>query len=223
VLFLVSLGQNSAITHLSAMLTDRGASPSLASMAVSLLGAATLAGRLGTGWLLDHYFAARVSFGLLIVSAAGILLLAYGSSLPVALLAVVMIGIGLGGEADVTPYLLSRYFGLRSITALYGFTWTAYAVAGAIGPVLMGRSFDSTASYSGLLIKLAFLTLTAANTPFSRCSFFVQFALVLSEPLPVRSWIAYRCILSAMLCIIYNEIPLLVLNTPSKKGEKRSR
>lgn len=52
----------------------------------------------------------------------------------------------MGGEADVTPYLLARYFGLRSFSTFYGFTWTAYALASAIGPVLMGRAFDATAS-----------------------------------------------------------------------------
>jgi hypothetical protein len=59
-----------------------------------------------------------------------------------------LIGFGLGGEADFTPYLLTRYFGLKMFSALYGFTWTAYAVAGATGPVLMGKVFDATHSYS---------------------------------------------------------------------------
>jgi MFS family permease len=68
----------------------------------------------------------------------------------------------MGGEADVTPYLLSRYFGLRSFAMLYGFTWTAYAVAGAIGPVLMGKVFDTTGSYEVLLAVLAVSTLGAA-------------------------------------------------------------
>jgi cyanate permease len=68
----------------------------------------------------------------------------------------------LGGEADVTPYLLTRYFGLRSFSTLYGFTWTAYAFAGAVGPVIMGRVFDLTGSYSTLLITLAAQTCVAA-------------------------------------------------------------
>jgi cyanate permease len=38
---------------------------------------------------------------------------------------------------------------------LYGFTWTFYAAAGAIGPVILGRAFDMTGSYSSLLITLA--------------------------------------------------------------------
>ena len=73
----------------------------------------------------------------------------------------------MGGEADVTPYLLSRYFGLRSFSTLYGFTWTAYAFAGAIGPILMGRAFDATGSYEALLVQLA---LARWPSPRSCCS-----------------------------------------------------
>jgi cyanate permease len=67
----------------------------------------------------------------------------------------------MGGEGDVTPYLLSRYFGLKSFSTLYGFTWTAYAIAGAVGPIVMGRAFDATGSYSALLVQLAAVTLVA--------------------------------------------------------------
>lgn len=72
------------------------------------------------------------------------------------------IGIGMGGEADITPYLLSKYFGLRSLATLYGLTWTAYAIAAAIGPILMGKAFDLTGSYQKLLAELAGTTLIAA-------------------------------------------------------------
>ena len=58
--------------------------------------------------------------------------------------------------------MLSRYFGLRSFSTLYGLTWTVYAVAGAIGPVLMGRAFDATGSYEALLARLAAATLAVA-------------------------------------------------------------
>ena len=32
----------------------------------------------------------------------------------------VLIGIGMGAEADITPYLLSRYFGLASLSTYTG-------------------------------------------------------------------------------------------------------
>ena len=154
-LFLASISQNGTVTHLSALLTDRGVSASEAAIAVSAMGAASLLGRLVTGWLLDRFFAPGVAFGLLTISAVGVFLLSGAHSLAVGSLASALIGLGMGGEADITPYLLSRYFGFRSFSTLYGFTWTSYAIAGAIGPVLMGKAFDASASYQAFLIKLS--------------------------------------------------------------------
>jgi MFS family permease len=160
-LFLVSISQNGAITHLSALLTDRGISPANAALAVSAMGAAILAGRLSTGWLLDRFFAPRVGACLFGLSALGTFLLAGARTLPAGMEGAALIGFGMGGEGDVTPYLLSRYFGLKSFSTLYGFTWTAYAIAGAVGPIVMGRAFDATGSYRALLVQLAAVTLVA--------------------------------------------------------------
>jgi cyanate permease len=94
--------------------------------------------------------------------AGGILLLSSVAVQAGAMVAAALIGFGLGGEADITPYLLTRCFGLRAFSTLYGFTWTAYAIAGAVGPVLMGRVFDASGSYATLLVILAAQTLIAA-------------------------------------------------------------
>ena len=95
--------------------------------------------------------------------AIGIVVLSTAASTRMALVAAALIGLGLGGEADITPYLLTRYFGLGSFSTLYGFTWTAYAVAGAVGPMLMGRVFDVTGSYGPLLVVLSVQTLVSAT------------------------------------------------------------
>jgi MFS family permease len=162
ILFLSSIAINGAITHLSAILTDRGVPAGTAAMTLSVLGGMSLAGRLITGFLLDRFFGPRISFGLLAGVSAGIVLLSSTTSTATAVVAAALIGLGLGGEADITPYLLTRYFGLRSFSTLYGFTWTAYAIAGAVGPILMGRVFDSTGSYAALLMLLAGQTLVSA-------------------------------------------------------------
>jgi MFS family permease len=161
VLFCVSMGQNASIAHLAALLSDRGVPTASAALAISVLGGATLLGRILTGWLLDRFFAPRVAFCLLAVSAAGVFVLSGARSAAWGFLGAGLIGLGMGGEADVTPYLISKYFGLRSFATLYGFTWTAYAIAGAIGPVIMGKAFDATGSYAALLVRLAVMTLGA--------------------------------------------------------------
>ncbi len=161
-LFLSSISINGAVTQLSALLTDRGVTANAAAGAASMLGASGFAARIATGWFLDRFFAPYVALCLLGCTAAGILLLANASTIATGLIAAGLIGIGLGGEADVTPYVLSRYFGLKAFSSLYGLTWTFYALAGAIGPVILGRTYDATGSYTNLLTALAGATLLAA-------------------------------------------------------------
>ncbi len=153
-LFLSSVSINGAIAHLSPLLTDRGVGLETAALAASALGLASFGGRLLTGVLLDRYFGPRVGCCLLGASACGILMLAHAATGAQGITAAALIGLGVGAEADFTPYVLTRYFGLRSFSTLYGFTWTAYAIAGAIGPVLMGKAFDATGSYASLLVLL---------------------------------------------------------------------
>jgi MFS family permease len=83
---------------------------------------------------------------------------------PAGCLEAALIGVGAGGEAAITPYLLTRYFGLRAFSTLYGLTWTFYAAAGAIGPVILGRTSDVTGSYTSLLTLLAAVLGLAATT-----------------------------------------------------------
>src|SRR5580658_7465120 len=155
ILFVSSISMNGAITHLSALLTDRGIAATDAAICASVLGGSSVLGRLGVGWLLDRFFGARVALVVNLITAAGIFLLAHASSFSAGCLAAALIGIGAGGEAAITPYLLTRYFGLRAFSTLYGLTWTFYAAAGAIGPVILGRAFDLTGSYTSLLVALA--------------------------------------------------------------------
>jgi cyanate permease len=162
ILFVSSISMNGAITHLSALLTDRGISARDAALCASVLGGSSLLGRVGVGWLLDRFFGARVALAVNLITAAGIFLLARASSFTAGCFAAALIGIGAGGEAAITPYLLTRYFGLRSFSTLYGLTWTFYAAAGAIGPVILGRAFDLTGSYTSLLLVLAVALAVAA-------------------------------------------------------------
>ena len=162
VVFGGTIATSGALVHMVALLTDRGVSPSRAALAVSAFGAASLAGRLLTGWLLDRFDAARVSIALLVTTAAGVFVLAGARSPGTGALAAVCIGFGSGGEVDVTPYLLSRHFGMRSLSTLYGFNWTAWGLAGAAGAAVLGRSFDLTGSYAVTLVQLGVITLVAA-------------------------------------------------------------
>ena len=116
VLFLFSIGQNGA--H-DASLGVADGSRCLAAATrpwrFPLLGAASLLGRLVTGWLLDRFFAPRLAFCVLALGALGIFILSSAHSLAMGSLAAILVGGAMGGEADITPYILSRYFGLQVI------------------------------------------------------------------------------------------------------------
>lgn len=155
ILFASSVTMNGAITHLSALLTDRGITAKDAALCMSILGGSSLLGRVIVGRLLDRFFGPHVALAINLLTALGIFLLARASSFSTGCLAASLIGIGAGGEAAMTPYLLTRYFGLRAFSTLYGLTWTFYAAAGAIGPLILGRAFDATGSYASLLSLLA--------------------------------------------------------------------
>lgn len=151
---LYAISVNGAIAHLSALLTDRGVSSQGASYSVAIIGATGLIGRVLTGIFLDRFFGPRVSQIMLLMTVTGIVLLSVAHTLTAGLIAASLIGFSMGSEGDITPYLLSRYFGLRRLSTLYALTWTAYAVGGATGPLVVGRIFDSLGSYRAGTIQL---------------------------------------------------------------------
>jgi len=63
-----------------------------------------------------------------------------------------LVGLGLGAEVDLIPYLASRYFGLRDFGKVYSSLFAAFALAGAVRPLIMGAGFDRTGSYSRPLV-----------------------------------------------------------------------
>jgi MFS family permease len=159
--FLVSASVQGCVVHLAAMLNDRGISSQKAALGSSLAGAAVLLGRVGTGYLLDRFFAPRVAALFFAGSAVGIGLLWLGTT-PGLFVGVLFVGLGLGAEVDLIAYLISRYFGLRTFGKIYSSAFAAFALAGALGPLVMGAGFDRTGSYRLPLASLFAATLVAA-------------------------------------------------------------
>lgn len=161
-LVLFSFATNGLNTHWAALLTDRGATATQAALVLSVAGGAALFGKMCTGFLLDRFRANRVAAVLLASCAIGFILILRGYSWWLAVASAILVGIGMGAESDVVPYLLTRYFGLERFGGLYGWTWCVYAVAGATGPVVMGAVFDQTGSYHAVLVVSLFLVIAAS-------------------------------------------------------------
>jgi MFS family permease len=159
--FLVSATTQGCVVHMAAMLSDRGITAQTAALGSSVVGAAILVGRVGTGYMLDRLFAPRIAAALFGVSALGIALLLLGTA-SVAFAGAFLVGLGLGAEVDIIPFLTSRYFGLRAFGKIYSWIFAAFILAGAVGPLIMGAGFDKTGSYRSPLIAFFLATLIAA-------------------------------------------------------------
>jgi MFS family permease len=162
-LLLFSFAANGLNTHWSPLLTDGGLSPATAASVLAIAGVASLTSKLVTGYLLDRFPANRVAAVLLFCSALGLLATVATRSVGSAFTGAVLVGIGMGAESDAVPYLLTRYFGLERLSELYGYTWTVYAIAGALGPLFAGLVFDKTGNYRSALLLFFMLVVVASG------------------------------------------------------------
>jgi MFS family permease len=160
--FLMSASVHGCLIHLVPLLTDRGISPQSAALAASLLGGALLLGRVGAGYLLDHFVASAVASTFFCGAAFGFVLLWSGMTGGLAFAAAFLVGLGMGAEGDIIAYLVSRYFGLLAFGEIYGYAFAAFTLGGVVGPLLMGLGFDSTGSYRLVLGIFVLASLAAA-------------------------------------------------------------
>lgn len=160
---LSAFSENGLVTNLAAILTQHGVRASSAAVALSIRGGAGIIGRLFIGFAIDRVSPQRIQTLVLVLAAAGTLILAFAGTGWMALLGAAVLGVGLGSEADVGPYLLAHYFGRRHFSVLYGLTWTAYAIGGATGPLWIGHLYDRAGGYQPrFIVYLAGVAFAAA-------------------------------------------------------------
>ena len=158
----VAGGVAACSAHIAAILADHGVSARTAAFATSVFGGGLLLGRVGSGYLLDRFFAPRVAAVIFGCAGIGIGLLRIGGSQGATFVAAFVTGLGLGAEVDIMAYLISRYFGLRSFGAIYGFIFAGFGLSTGLGAYLMGAGFDATGSYALPLTLFSMATLIGA-------------------------------------------------------------
>lgn len=163
IFFCVAACVNGAIAHLVPLLTDHGISGRTAALATSLFGLSSIVGRVANGYLVDRFFAPRVAAVLFACAAAGVALLLGGGTGAGASVAAALLGLAVGAESDVIPFLISRYFGMRAMAELFGCAFAAYVLGNATGRYLFAVGFDAAGSYT-LPLACAFGVLVLAST-----------------------------------------------------------
>lgn len=157
---LMALGVGGIVVHLVPLFRDAGASAVEAAATASILGLASVAGRLLVGGLLDLINPRVVTLGVLTLAATGAMLI-WGGGLSLAVPAVILLGFAAGAEVDLISYLTSRCFGARAYSSLYGWQYSIFALGFGIAPFFVGRLRDLLHSYDVALLCGASLVLFA--------------------------------------------------------------
>lgn len=163
VFFLGAIAINGTLAHIVALLIDRGIAPTVAARTLSIAGIAIILGRVLAGHLLDRWNGPLVAASFLILSALGCALLSAGFGGLVPLAAAILCGMGVGAEVDMMGFFISRYFGIRSFAAIYGYIFPFFTIGVGLGPYLMGLTFDRTHAYTLMLAINVALLLIAAS------------------------------------------------------------
>lgn len=155
----VSVG---VLANLVPMMVDHGFTPAEAARIAGLSGLAVVVARGGLGWVLDRVHAPYVLAVVAVIAGAVPLLLVYGEGPATGYLAAILLGSAIGAEVDFVSYLVRRYFDQAAFGRLYGIAFGLYIFGTAIGPVMLGYSFDHLGGYRPGLLLLAVLGLAAA-------------------------------------------------------------
>jgi MFS family permease len=144
---LLSLALFIPFVYLPAFAHDRGASEVAAAALVSLIGGASVVGRLGLGALGDRTGVVRlyqISF-LALGLSYGIWLCA--GSYPTLVMFTLVMGTGYGGYVALAPAVLAHLFGTHRLGTIMGVLWTSTGIGAFAGPPLAGAIIDYTGSY----------------------------------------------------------------------------
>ena len=161
--FVVSGTVAGLIINIVPMLIDRGLTAQGAAGIAGTLGIAVVFGRVGIGFLLDRFRAALIARILLALTAAGCFLLTLedGGGL-LTRVAVLSLGFAAAAEVDLVAYLTSRYFGMKSYGKIYGWQTSAFYLGAAVGPILVGVTYDAFNGYDQVLYTACGLLLLGA-------------------------------------------------------------
>ncbi|MCX7279748.1 MAG: MFS transporter [Burkholderiales bacterium] len=153
--FLVALAASGTIAHIVPMMVDRGMEARSATAALSAAGVALIGGRLLAGYLLDRIFAPYIAIVFFALPLVGIGMLLGSSATALLVPAAVLVGLGLGAEVDLIAFLQSRYLGLRAFGEIYGYLFAVFMLGSAMGPFVMGMSYQHLHSYAPAMGLLA--------------------------------------------------------------------
>jgi MFS family permease len=149
------------LSNLAPLALSRGVAAGQAPLLISTVAVFGIAGKIGFGLIADR-IELRVAFGSAIVLVcAGLLLYAFGHSLPLQLLACVAMGLAAGGMLPVWGSLTAALFGAANYGRVMGLMSMMMVPLVLAGSPFAGWSFDRSGDYLAALLAFTGALLAA--------------------------------------------------------------
>ncbi len=161
-----SIGMSSVVLHEVAYLTDIGISEVAAAVALGMMVAISIPGRLFFGWLGDRIDKRWVMMTTYLLQAVGVLVLANVQTIEQVYVFLVIFGIGYGGAIPTFIAMRGEYFGRKAFATIQGIMRLFLMVPTVVGPIFAGYVYDSTGSYYSAFMLFALLYVLGAAVIF---------------------------------------------------------
>lgn len=146
--------------------------PAAAATLTLLIGAiGNASGRIFSGWLSDAIGRLNTLRLMIAVSAVTMAVLANVSSIGVVYVVLFVVYYCYGTQLSVFPSTTADFFGTKNLGVNYGWVFTAWGVAGIVGPMIAGYMFRTYKVYTGafytaaVLAAIAFISIMMAKRP----------------------------------------------------------
>jgi OFA family oxalate/formate antiporter-like MFS transporter len=161
-----------AISQLVPFARSAGLTAAAATLAITVGAFGNAGGRILSGWMSDQIGRLSTLKAMVLLSAIAMpALFLVREQIALFYLLVAVVYWCYGTQLSVFATTTADFFGTKNLGLNYGVLFTAWGVAGILGPAIAGRVFTQTGSYqyaffiAGLLALVALASLTFAKAP----------------------------------------------------------
>jgi len=154
---------SSVVLHEVDYLTDIGISEVAAAVALGMMVAISIPGRIFFGWLGDRFDKRWVLMTTYALQAIGIFIFANVKTIEQVYIFLVIFGLGYGGAIPVYIAMRGEYFGRKAFATIQGIMQLFLVIPTVIGPIFAGYVYDVTGSYYNAFVLFALLYIIGAG------------------------------------------------------------
>jgi hypothetical protein len=143
------------MAHAAAIVAVRGGDIADGAAGTAAVAAGNALGAFAAGWLTDRWSVRAALIAASALSTAAMLALTLTLSPAATIAGLGAVGVAYGGLIAVYPVAAIRFFGISQAPRAFGRIFTAWGIAGLIGPWLAGAIYDSSQSYDAAVLAAA--------------------------------------------------------------------